>query len=519
MRWDAPGPGTWTFDRSHFDRPLTGFAVAIGRAPQAEGLVDGFARAGIAIGSVTFAVVNGFNYSRQVTADPAVWQLLEAAASAFFQGRRWEDELRRWETEVRPAMAHRSRALSMVDVEVSSAEDLVDHLDACVDAWGDAAYVHFVQHSLCLLIGDLLIACREWRIPPADVLPLLEGASPASARAAAQVRAIADALRAAGARPRTIEDIRGASPDANDALEAYLAEWGLQVVAGFDFDCRTLGEMPDLIVSSALAALDGPASSVAPGASEVRSRVPEEERERFDELLADARLVYGLRDDDVRYVMWARGLVRRALLEAGARLVATGRLHHRDHVLDLAPAEVRALLVAAAAQPSSGEVSARHDLRVARLDLEPPRFLGDAPAPPPLAGMPPKVRRATAAMGAYMQQRRNSEVSGDGALKGIGIGGAVYRARAIVAANADDAFDRLEPGDVLVTVFTTPSFNGVLTLCGGLVVEDGGLLSHAAVMAREIGLPAVVGVPDATRLIPDGADVEIDSKAGRVTVL
>ena len=66
---------------------------------------------------------------------------------------------------------------------------------------------------------------------------------------------------------------------------------------------------------------------------------------------------------------------------------------------------------------------------------------------------------------------------------------------------------------------TTPAFNMVLTLAGAVVTAEGGALSHAAVLARELGIPAVVGAPAALRDIPDGATVEVDPVAGVVRVV
>jgi phosphohistidine swiveling domain-containing protein len=75
---------------------------------------------------------------------------------------------------------------------------------------------------------------------------------------------------------------------------------------------------------------------------------------------------------------------------------------------------------------------------------------------------------------------------------------------------------RLARGDVLVVAQTDPGWAAALFLAGGLVVERGGLLSHGAIVAREYGLPSVLGVPGATRAIPDGARVTVDGDAGRV---
>ena len=77
----------------------------------------------------------------------------------------------------------------------------------------------------------------------------------------------------------------------------------------------------------------------------------------------------------------------------------------------------------------------------------------------------------------------------------------------------------MEPGDVLVARFTTPAYNTVLTLAGAIVTTDGGALCHAAVMARELGIPAVIGAAGALDHIVDGAEVEVDPVAGRVRVL
>ena len=77
----------------------------------------------------------------------------------------------------------------------------------------------------------------------------------------------------------------------------------------------------------------------------------------------------------------------------------------------------------------------------------------------------------------------------------------------------------IEPGDVLVAPFTTPAYNTVLTIAGAIVVEEGGVLCHAAVMARELEIPAVIGAQGAMTRIDDGAMVEVDPVAGRVRVV
>jgi pyruvate,water dikinase len=104
-------------------------------------------------------------------------------------------------------------------------------------------------------------------------------------------------------------------------------------------------------------------------------------------------------------------------------------------------------------------------------------------------------------------------------VSGIGIGDSIYSGRACVVRDLMLAFDQLQPGDVLVAPVTGPSVNSLLPVVGALVVEEGGALCHAAVVAREFGLAAVVGASRATSRIPHGAQVEVDPAHGTVRLL
>ena len=78
--------------------------------------------------------------------------------------------------------------------------------------------------------------------------------------------------------------------------------------------------------------------------------------------------------------------------------------------------------------------------------------------------------------------------------------------------------ERLSPGDILVTKQTDPGWGPVFFLIAGLVIERGGMLSHGAILAREFGIPCVVGIREATRAIPDGATITVDADRGCVHV-
>jgi pyruvate,water dikinase len=93
-----------------------------------------------------------------------------------------------------------------------------------------------------------------------------------------------------------------------------------------------------------------------------------------------------------------------------------------------------------------------------------------------------------------------------------------YEGRAVVVHGTGD-LGQVQAGDVLVATNTGPAFNIVLPLVGAVVTDRGGLLSHAAIVAREFGVPAVVGGSDATQVIRTGDRVRVDGETGVVTVI
>src|SRR4029079_18531006 len=134
----------------------------------------------------------------------------------------------------------------------------------------------------------------------------------------------------------------------------------------------------------------------------------------------------------------------------------------------------------------------------------PPAELGDPGGPPPMFEMPGALGRVLAAMFTYLEAM-------NGTATPMGVGNGVARGRAVVAIDPEDALDRIEPGDILVTTTTTPAFGAVFPLLGGVVAASGGPLCHTAIVARELGLPAVVGVADALVRIADGVMIELDA--------
>jgi pyruvate,water dikinase len=127
---------------------------------------------------------------------------------------------------------------------------------------------------------------------------------------------------------------------------------------------------------------------------------------------------------------------------------------------------------------------------------------------------PPRVLTSEGEVIAGVYRRENLA---PGALAGLPVSAGTVEGRARVI--LDMAAAGLEPGDILVTAYTDPSWTPLFVTISGLVTEVGGLMTHGAVVAREYGLPAVVGVVDATRLIQDGQRIRVHGTEGYVEIL
>lgn len=547
IEWRAPAGGLWELETTH----VRGGQPRVFQERATTAFRDPFmataARYGLPISYIEVRFVNDHCYARvrpvgapepkpgkPSTAPPkfVLWTLARVhpelrrrakAARRAIDQRLWRDDLRDWEQRGRAAMVAAARALQREPIEELDDGALVDHLSRALDHLELGMGTHFQLTPIHdVPLGRLLLACRAWGIDHADVFPLLAGSSPASRASAARLAAIARAIEDAGVEPDTLDDIRAAGPEASAALDDYLTDHGWRVVTQYSPRGVTLIELPEVLlrVIAAAGKDDGPPPPADVRA--VRDRVPPADRARFDDLLEDALACYGSRDDNVAVTfMWPNGLVRRALLEAGRRLAERGLLTDPWHVFALGQAEIAA---AFAGDRSLGEVAAARTAHGIEAEADgAPAQLGDDEGPPPDPGLFPgamaELVRATflgfEIEGAFKTARAEAEAwSG----RGTGVGSTSYTGRACVAVDAEDALAKLEPGDVLVTAHTTPTYEAVMPIAGALVTDHGGLMSHAALVCREHGIPAVVGVAAATEHIPDGALVTVDPATGRVVI-
>jgi len=238
-----------------------------------------------------------------------------------------------------------------------------------------------------------------------------------------------------------------------------------------------------------------------------------EAREKFRNLLESARKFQQAMEDDNYYFLWAGVQVRRVALEIGKRLAAGQGLNDPDDVFFLRKEEIEQALV---------------DLAAGLYDMSPYRKLApDRRAqwnewcrvqPPPYIGELPDVLDDFMLTQFWGIRGRKQLDEAEGAVTGLGASGGVFEGIARLVFGPEE-FGKIQPGEVLVCRSSNPAWTPLFSKIGAVVTEQGGTLSHAAVVAREYGIPAVLGTQHAMRRIPDGARIRVDGNTGRVELL
>lgn len=561
IRFEPPGPGSWFLLADHFPDPVTPQYAAVWIPTMSGANATLAERYGIPLAGIDGASLHGYLYLRGVplvgagaATLPPTWLLkigaavhpalrrCRRAAERALRERPWRAVAAEWESRVRPAWIEANLARQRVDPEACTDAELADHLLDCTQGWHDGYVLHFDYHgSDQLPIAAYVVRGEQLGLARAELLAALTGWSPASLGRDETLDALRSAVRAAldgpvdgGAAPTTLDELRALGPSVGDALDTYLERHGWRMVTSYDLEGRTLVELPALVVARVLA--DEPdidpdaaraASEVA--ADDVRARVPEEHRDELDRLLDDARVTYGLRDDNGAIVgAWPVGLTRRAYLEAGRRLHAAGALAEPEHVFELLAAEVAELLrgdgdapSGSRSRPDRGSVARRAQRRREAASTDAPAVIGPPLVAPDASVLPAAMALLTRAQVLVAEDSGfvdpGHATGGDGSVvRGAGIGAGTVAGVARVAVDPGAALALVEPGEILVARSTNPAWNAVLPLVAALVVEEGGALSHAGIMARELELPTVIGAAGATAAFRSGDEIVVDVDRGTV---
>ena len=545
LDFEPPGPGTWLLDKSHIPAPPSHLIGSVVTRPFAEGFTETVTRYGTMLQDVRPAIIGRWLYLRiQAVGEPGpdgppapdavgaeIGRRATAAAEAF-ETRLWRVDLERWDKVDKPVSIERHKALWTIDRGALSDEELAEHLAEVATHHADMVRQHHRYNSAAMVpVGDFLVQAATWTGRPPDALfGLFAGASPVSGIRDSEIAPAADAI-ASDPEARAVLEDEGDPAKRLAVLRAQVpavAEWlgriEYRLVDGFDPILPTLVEVPELILGRLRGAIsfeqnDAPAAALE---QTVRAAVPEEHRAAFDDLLAEARAVYRLRDERGIYSdISSAGILRYAVLEAGKRLLERGAIGDVDHAFEALTDELGALLTGRGG-PSPDVLAARNAERLAAAEVDPPPFIGPPPAePPPLDMLPPPVARVTAAFGFAVDAilRGLTEPVGDATtIGGLRGSAGVYEGSVRLVVDPMELLD-LEEGEVLLAPTTSEAFNCAIHLPGAIVTDYGGVASHAAIVAREIGIPAVVGTLVATQRLRTGMRVVVDGDAGEVRII
>ncbi len=372
---------------------------------------------------------------------------------------------------------------------------LNDHLAAWLDQPGAAdalaqAAPHNVVADMALALLDL---ADEVRAHPAVI---------------AHLEAHEDDLDQAWS---TLPDVAG-GPAVRAALDDFLAAYGMRGVGEIDITRPRWVEQPGALVPTVL----GHVRHLAPGerarvVARGRAEAAAAERRVLDRLAAlpdgaakaaeakghidRLRATIGYREYPKHEMVSRYALYKAAMVREAAGLVGPGGLCAADDAFFLRFDELEAAV--ATGRVDRALIAQRQAAYRAHKTLVPPRVLTSD--------------------GEMVRGRYRRDDAPAGALVGLPVSSGTVEGRARVLSRMADA--DLAPGDILVTRHTDPSWSPVFVRVAGLVTEVGGLMTHGAVVAREVGLPAVVGVQGATQMIQDGQMIRLNGTAGWVELL
>jgi pyruvate,water dikinase len=346
--------------------------------------------------------------------------------------------------------------------------------------------------------------------------------------------ALWDVARAIGAEPgsRTRFEVSDAHVLAADLLERrlpraalaplerFLARYGMRGVGEIDLGRTRWREDPTPLIQAVRSYLriedpvqapDAVFARGAASAEEALDRLCRELRARrggwIKARLARwaarrVRALAGLRESPKFAIVRVLGIVRETLLASGRELAAAGAIARADDIFFLRLGELHALVGGGEDTPTHAlqEIIAARRERYTREMLRrqiPRLMLSDGQA--------------------FYEGMAAPEGAGEGVLVGSPVSPGV--AEGAVRVILDPRGATLAPGEILVCPGTDPAWTPLFLVAGGLVTEVGGLMTHGAVVAREYGIPAVVGVTGATTRLVTGQRVRVDGTSGRVTVL
>ena len=538
--WEPPHPGAKLIRRQvveNMPEPLSPLFDDLYLQHGLEKAIDQFMKdwkmridVGVFVERPFFLTVNGYAYSRANYRFS--WRLIPALPRIVF-AYLWviPNLLRgladRWRDEELPVYLDTIEKWNKVDVHEASSNDLLDGI--CELADSDAYYwfkVSIMVGAAKVTDGLLHRYLQSWLMPGKLTSgAFLIGFQSKTMEAQAALESIARKIQASPPLRQLFRSVPSNAvmvqlaqhPDGTTIihdLENYLRDYGHQVY-NLDFAAPTLAEDPVSVIRGLQALVNADSfDSLAKQASLVKERdelvhkteksVGPIRRWMFRRFLRWAQNCGPGREEALFYMGAAWGPLRCLAKELGERLVSDGFLRQSEDLYFLRHDEIRQAIREKEDKTKLIElVIQRRDLWEARQRLHPPGMIPDGE----------KWKIGPFNMTAWATQKKNEDTVGT--LDGFPVSPGVIRAPATVILSPDD-FQHMKPDTILVCPTTTPAWTPLFAQAAGLVTDIGGILAHGSIVAREYGIPAVLGTGNATRRIATGDVITVNGDQGTV---
>lgn len=532
-------PGPWEWDSTHSRMPVSTLLADV----FPEGMKRGSQRLareyGLPIDHIALRAINCFFYIQIVppagkpgTPPPPPWVMRilfkmvpslrrkEKAARRTLSERTYEQWHETWLTDRRPEVELTMQRWQDLDLTELDDGELAAVFTEAVELQRDTFSWNMVTDPAYLVpLADLhRFLSNQLQIGFDTTIKLLSGSSHSTYRDS--LRRLAEMITP------TVREIIAEGGDVLDRIETIAPEFAAahrlhqrthgSLVLGYDLTDLTLIEnsVEELTRAATLPTEDhDPSKGARVLASELTEHLPADLREKFETLLEAARDSYWIREEGESVHSSVMGALRLVMLEVGRRLVAARQVEKPDIAAFLTIEEITDWL------QSRTDVSAVVDARRTRhqwaMRRRPPAKLGPEVDPPGPESLPASIARLMEIFQlAITHDQRPTDLPEEA--DGVAASAGVYTGPARVVRGPDD-FDQVKAGEILIAPITSSTWEVLFSHIGALVTEGGGLLSHPAIVAREYGLPAVVGCEGATALFRDGQMVTVNGSLGTVT--
>ncbi|HWC68623.1 MAG TPA: PEP-utilizing enzyme [Acidimicrobiales bacterium] len=526
--------GFWALDKMHAPRPIAPLSFDLIVRTLAEGFTKAQAEYDCPIMVTTKEINHYFYVAFHPLPDGAE---IERRMQTYHQklAEKVPGVGKTWDEEWKPAVIASNTPLKTEDYSGLSDAELVAKLDEFTERmrhqWWIHGHINFVLLSSSAFC-DLYDEIMQPEIPT-EAYETLQGFHTRSVDASRGLWALSRTVKNSPALRQLFttkepKDVLAALDESEEGrafrtqLDEYLFEYGWRHDAVYDLADIPWREDPSIPLASIAAMVDLPESEdpeqqyqqrVARREelmSKLRAKVADdpEQAAKVEELYEAARYSFPLTEDHAFYIdQLYIGVFRRFVLALGDRLVAKGVIDQRDDVFFLYRDELADALINGGDQRSL--VSERRASFDRSAQVIPPTALG-TPPPPPDAPDPFMDALVYRLLGITPPEENADE----NVLKAVAGSPGIYTGTARVVRSLSEAIEELEDGEVMVCEMTLPPWVPMFSIAGAVVSDVGGVLSHAAIVAREFGVPAVVGTDVGTKVIRTGQTVTVDGNAG-----